>query len=167
MFGSVLPERELICYVGSVTGFAPSHPRYPTHRAVYNVQCIVYTIHCTMYIVQCTLYNVHCTLYLYMCTYYQHAHISADNTHTELRIPHQVHGTFGGTYFHMFAYVFTCLHIFAHICIYLHIFAHICTYLHIFTQICTYLHKFAQICIYLMNTKCQRADVSTSVAGFV
>ena len=52
--------------------------------------------------------------------------------------------------------------IFAHICTYLHmfaLFAHICTNLHIFAHIYTTLH--------ILNTKCQRADVSASVAGFV
>ena len=34
VFGSVLPERELICYVASVTGFAPSHPRFPARTVV-------------------------------------------------------------------------------------------------------------------------------------
>ena len=54
VFGSVLLERELICYVASVTGFAPSDPRFPAHFF---------------------------SLYMYKC--YQHIHICAVNKYTQ------------------------------------------------------------------------------------
>ena len=41
-FGSVLPERELICYVASVTGFASSHPRFPARTVGLRIPRLVY-----------------------------------------------------------------------------------------------------------------------------
>ena len=42
VFGSVLPGRELICYVASVTGFASSHPRFPAQSNVYMLPAHAY-----------------------------------------------------------------------------------------------------------------------------